>query len=374
MRVPSAAVLLVLPVLAAASIITTGCSETPLEAQSPRAERPMALADSDRELLLQVLDRLDGLDARLAADVGGAAVPAPLPRAETGRVLEVEGSVCLAMEFGTAGKLESSLSLYGGADGHVGLDAYGNGGKARVTGMANQNVTMTPGGELKLTVQVCGNMVDSVTRQGGMVGGMSGEGELRSYLQQMLNSVHVDDFARSATQLRMDGPRLSRGVNFLSSMRASDTPFGAQGSGAVLDMLPLPPDLLTLVSNPRRIVDNAAQAGQYALDHLCSANMMPGEFGAKAGEACEYRNQLPSGGGLVTILDNLKTLPDVAGLQAQVQTLAGNVSGTCSHINSMRTARVTIQPRVVDFPLGIGRITTFPGYNQPVFPGLGTVC
>lgn len=51
-----------------------------------------------------------------------------------------------------------------------------------------------------------------------------------------------------------------------------------------------------------------------------------------------------------------------------------DLSSACGAVNAMRPARVTIAPVDVTFPLGIGDVRVFPGFDRALFPGLAAVC
>lgn len=64
---------------------------------------------------------------------------------------------------------------------------------------------------------------------------------------------------------------------------------------------------------------------------------------------------------------NTPTAADIAG------TYPGTaVSTTCARVNNIALQRLIIPSWDVTFPLGIGTVNVFPGYNQRLFPDYAT--
>lgn len=62
------------------------------------------------------------------------------------------------------------------------------------------------------------------------------------------------------------------------------------------------------------------------------------------------------------------------GLPLTLGSFGTNLQGVCTAINGMLPARVVIQPVDVTFPLGIGDVRVFPGFNRALFPGIAAAC
>ena len=78
--------------------------------------------------------------------------------------------------------------------------------------------------------------------------------------------------------------------------------------------------------------------------------------------------RVPSAQALIGILQGLDGLPTTIG------GLRENLLDACGVVNAMRPARVTIPSATVTFPLGIGDVQVFPGFDRALFPGLGSAC
>jgi len=367
---------------------------------------------SNRELLLAVLDKLNSIEARvdqesklgkarldsaIASLNGLALVPAGAgtnasarsPRTQATQAsieFGYEGSLCVQNEWGADAEVQSSLSLWGGGEGMAGVDAYGNGAKGEVRGFATADTKVIPGGGAKVTLEICGKVNPSVqvtnappATAGGSpsLAQMSGtdlpsdphlSGPGVTLIRNALQAVSLDQIAAAASRLGMDGSRLGRALNAVSNFSLSDLPFGRGAGTALLNSLPMPADVATLVQNPENILQKAADASQFAVDKLCSQTLFTGEFAQRASQACNLRDQVPSPSGLVPMLQGLNGLPQT------VTGLRNDLSSACSAINSMRTAKVSIPAEKVDFPLGIGTVTTFPGFSQTLFPNVKSPC
>ena len=166
----------------------------------------------------------------------------------------------------------------------------------------------------------------------------------------------------------MDGSRLGRAVDAVAGFSLADFRFGRGAGAALLSSLPLPPDVANLIENPENIVQRATEAAQFAVDKVCSQTLFSGEFAQRATQACNLRGQVPTPQELIGILQGLDGLPATLG------GLREDLSDTCGAVNAMRPARVTIPPVDVAFPLGIGDVRTFPGFDRALFPGVAAVC
>lgn len=361
------------------------CADAPSAPASAQND-PRALSNlSDHELLVAVLTKLNALETRLEeetrfararfdslAAVGGIQL-APTPKAE----VVLEASLCGNFAFQADGKLESSLSLWGGGEGMLGVDAYGNGAKGLVRGFATQDVKVVPAGGASLTLQLCAKGTGGLAFAGSpMASGAAGPiaravtvpGAAEALLRNVLQSIPADNLAAAATRLGMDGSRLGQAVDAVASFSLADLQFGSGGAANLLNALPIPADITNMLRNPETILQRAAQASQFAIDRVCGQTLFTGEFAQRASQACDLRGQVPSGQALIGILQGLDGLPTTLG------GLREDLLDACGAVNAMRPARVTIPSKTVTFPAGIGDVEVFPGFDRALFPGLSAVC
>lgn len=101
---------------------------------------------------------------------------------------------------------------------------------------------------------------------------------------------------------------------------------------------------------------------------MCNSPNWPPELAQRVAEACALRTQFPNAQTLLAILQSVGGLP---GLVSQLET---NLTSVCRAVNFIRPVSLAIPAETVDFPLGIGTVTTFSGYSGSLFPGLGQVC
>jgi len=360
-----------------------GCADAPSAPPAGAADPAAFLNRTDRELLVAVLTKLNALETRLEEEgrfararfdslaAAGGIQLAPTPKAE----VVLEASLCGNFAFQADGKLESSLSLWGGGEGMLGVDAYGNGAKGLVRGFATQDVKVVPAGGASLTLQVCAKGTGGLAFAGSPMASGSAiaaaapvPGAAETLLRNVLQSVPADNLAAAATRLGMDGSRLGRAVDAVASFSLADLRFGSGAGAALLNSLPMPPDLANLLRNPETILQQAAQATQFAIDKVCSQTLFTGEFAQRASQACTLRGQVPDGQALIGILRGLDGLPTTLG------GLQDHLSGTCGAVNAMRPARVTIDPVDVTLPAPVGTVQVFPGFDRALFPGVGAVC
>jgi len=378
--------LLLAATISAALGLSLSCSDAPSAPKDVDAISATSL--SDRELLVAVLTKLNALEARfekeaqlararidslLVSGVGNIAL-APTPKA----AVELEASVCGNFVFQADGKLESGLTLWGGGEGMLGVDGYGNGAIGQVRGFATNDVKLIPAGGASVTTQICAKGTGALEFGGappasvGTVAGVqsvaSVPGAAETLLRNLLAAVPADNLAAAATRLGMDGSRLGRAVDAVAGFSLADFHFGRGAGAALLSNLPLPPDVAHLIQNPENILGRAAEAAQFAVDKVCSQTLFSGEFAQRATQACNLRGQVPSPEALIGILQGLDGLPTTLG------GLREDLSGACGAVNAMRPARVTIPPEDVTFPLGIGEVRVFPGFDRALFPGVVAVC
>jgi hypothetical protein len=102
--------------------------------------------------------------------------------------------------------------------------------------------------------------------------------------------------------------------------------------------------------------DRIQDLSETAQSALCSTTWGP-NISAVITQACDI---IDSGG-----IANFTVLSDIADTFPGIQTA---VSTTCMRINTIGLQRLIIPSWDVTFPLGIGTVNVFPGYNQRLFP------
>ncbi|HXV86397.1 MAG TPA: hypothetical protein VD793_06845 [Gemmatimonadales bacterium] len=336
-----------------------------------------------------VLDRLDSLDARQerrstlalerfdTLDTRSGAAIAELdtltrfvmqPNDPGSIGVQLEAQLCFERSRKLTGEAESKVQVDGQGTGTVGVDAEGNGAKGMVNGTARQVVQLKPSAEWDFKSTICGKGY-----------GERDLGSLRDIVTGLLDAVTGSALATAATSTDMTGTRMSTSLNSVAGLSMSQFGFGAGGAADLVNSLPLPSDLADLLQNPAGILQRAAEAGQYAIDQLCSQTLFTGSFAERASAACDLRDEL-NVGQVVTLLQNLGSLPGaVSGLESGLASLGSTVTGisndvtsACNTLNSMRVKNLSIPSYRVT--ILSTEYTVFPGYNQPLFPGLAAAC
>jgi hypothetical protein len=314
-------------------------------------------------LLQQVLERLDTLEAREArrseevlASLDTVVVVAQQP-GEVGTIgAQLEATICFERSRKLTGGGETRIKLDGRGMGNVGVDAYGNGAQAFVLGMAGQVIEAKPAAEWDFKGTICAKGY-----------GDRDLGSLRSILSGIHQSVSATQLASVATALDLSGTRMSSSLDVVPSLSWSQFGFGQGTASNLVSSLPLPADLAGLLSNPSGILDRAADAAQYAIDRLCSQTLFTGDFAQRAQDACALRDRL----GVTQVVNTVEALD---GLPSTLSAMDLDLASVCSRVNSMRVQDLTIPGVVVNFPLGIGSVTTFPRFTASLFPGVGAAC
>lgn len=382
LRTATMALLATLPVLAA-------CSDSPTSPAD--ASKPAPDADfenlSNRELLVQVLTKLNALEARvdrealavrarvdsaIAAGVMAGALPLPVSGSAD---LGIEATACAAGEGEIKGRVESKVELKGEGEGSVGAEPIGDGALAKLKLLASSVASVLPGGKMNLKIEVCAKL------GGGAGTGLRGAqfafapssvktspSPLQPLLEGMLQTISQDKMAAAISALQMNGSKLNLGLDAITGLTSGDLSFGKAAAASLMDALPLPAGIRNLVADPLSVLQKAPEALQFATDRLCSQTAFPGEMATLASQACSLRGQIPSAGTVIGILQGLNGLPTTLG------SLQSGLQGACAAVNGMLPARVVISPVDVSFPLGIGTVRVFPGFDRPVFPGITASC
>lgn len=359
-----------------------GCSDV----LSPE---PVQAQSSDlsviRTLVENVLERLDSLEARetardalLANDVkvirGVIDTVQIVIEGEVGLRADaygqLEGSLCAKYSLEANARFHSAIRLDARGEGTVGVDAYGNGGRARIEALAGQSIGMMPQGGAALEFQLCGRLIGEAGLEGAV--GLDVEFDVTDPVLGMLDgfmeALNPSQLVSAASALNFDGARVGQTLDALSTLNVSSIPVGGADVANLVSALPLPPDLAALLQNPSSILDKAAEAGDYAIAQACGQWLRVGEFGKVIDAGCNLRNQLPDQATLIAILNALNGLP------TQVATIGTTIGAACGALRTVTNGRLIIPEQTVTLPLGIGTVTTFPRLSAELFPNLQPPC
>jgi hypothetical protein len=350
-RLPWIAVIAILILLPACSDVVE-----PASAQSADLQRVEAL-------LQEVLVRLDTLEARNAqrasevlAGLDTLVVVVQQPGGGSSAGVQLEAAICFERSRRLTAEAESKIRLEGRGRGNVGIDAYGNGAQAFVLGLAGQVVQGKPSADWNFKATICGKGY-----------GESDVGALRDAVAGIVQSVSADHLATVASALDMNGTRMNSSLDVVPTLSMSQFGFGTGVGADLLASLPLPSDLSSLLADPNSLLGRASDAADYALARLCDQSFFTGDFAQRASEGCSLRDQL-SPAQVVGIVQGLDSLPVTLSLYG------ANLSSLCTGFNTISPQRLVIPSYTVNFPLGIGDVMVFPGYNQRLFPNQGPVC
>jgi hypothetical protein len=329
--------------------------------------------------VLALLDTLDARDARRSdtvraeLDTLATFVMQPTPIASGG--VQLEAQLCFERSRGLTGEAESKVQVDGEGTGTVGVDAYGNGAKGTVVGTARQVAQVKPKAQWDFKGIICGKAYGELSPPAASGAAAPADlSALRGILEGMLDAVSGDALATVATATDITGSRMSSALNSVSGLSMSQFAFGRGAASDLVSSLPLPADLATLLEDPSSILSRAVEAGQYAIDRLCSQTLFTGDFAERAQQACDRRNDLPVNR-VVDIVQDLEGLPaTVSELGSDLASIGLDVGSACGGVNSMRTRVLTVGSHSVTFPLGIGTVETFPGFSRALFPGMDAVC
>lgn len=350
-RLRGIAVIAVLALLPACSDIVE-----PAGAQSADLQRIEAM-------LQEVLTRLDTLEARNArrttevlASLDTLVVVVQQPGGVGSAGVQLEASICFERVRRLTAEAESKIRLEGRGRGNLGVDAYGNGAQAFVLGLAGQVVQGKPSANWDFKATICGKGY-----------GGSDVGALRDAVAGIVQSVSPDRLATVAGALELNGTRMNSSLDAVPTLSMSQFGFGNGMGSDLVASLPLPSDLASLLSDPNSLLGRASDAADYAIARLCDQSLFTGDFAQRASDACSLRDQLtPSQ--VIGIVQGLDSLP------ATLSLYGANLSSVCAGFNAISPQRLVIPSYTVSFPLGIGDVVVFPGYNQRLFPNQGPVC
>jgi hypothetical protein len=328
---------------------------------------PAGAQDADLQrieaLLQQVISRLDTLEARqtrynseIVSSLDTLVVVVQQP-GDPGTIgVQLEATVCFERSRKLTAEGKTWIELNGRGMGNVGVDAYGNGAQAFVLGMAGQVIEGKPAAEWDFKGTICAKGY-----------GDRDLGSLRDIVGGIVESVSASQLASVASAVDMSGSRMSTSLNAVPSLSMSQFSFGSGMGADLIASLPLPADLAALLADPGVLLGRATEAAQYAIDRLCDQSLFTGDFAQRAADACALRDEL-------TPAQVIGIIRGLDGLPTTISQIGTDLSSVCDGFNAIRTRRLVIPSYSVDFPLGIGTVEVFPGYNQLLFPNQGAVC
>lgn len=359
----------------------SGCADVlaPQEAQAQTTELATIQA-----MLQTVIERLDSLEASHAThDVALMASVDTLSRAvdnigvevgvggsvSGGISTQVEGSICAKYAWEADARFRSAVTLRGQADGMVGVDAYGNGGKGRISAYGGQMVSVIPAGGAAVEATYCTKLVGqtAVEADAGVGVTLDVSDPVVSLLDDLTQSVGTTRLTNAASARSMSGARVGQALDALSGFSMSSLPFGGGGgASSLINALPLPQDMSTALNDPSSIFSQAGDAAQFAIDQVCGPALRVGEFAAVVAAGCDLRSQVPPPATVIDIISGLDGLPStVSGLET-------SMASVCGAMGSITPQRLTIPSRSVT--ILSTSYTTFPGYDARLFPGLSAPC
>lgn len=349
---PLARLALVLGALAA-----TGCGDSPvtpddLGAQSSSTAAMFAEIIGKLESIEQ---RIDSLEATMEGTGGGGLVLSGLPAAQLDSIMALAsylaedastGSLetCASAELGGEFGIEWKGGAEGEGAGHLGAWA-GTGAYA--------------GGKITYAAEIGGGF--KLAGQGGI--GFcyplnAGTPPTRPQPAGPARSPELDalqaTLAGLTSQFNLTATTLSQSITGVGNAIGSPSSLSLTNLGG---NLPLPPALSTIAADPMGTVSTKIQGVMAtAQSSLCTSNQWGPNVATVITEACDV---IASGG-----LANITAFADIANTYPTVQTAMSNA---CTRINSIGLQRLIIPSWDVTFPLGIGTVEVFPGYNQRLF-------
>lgn len=369
-RIASILLLLTLPYLSSCRDVV---SPEPLGAQTAELQQIQTLLE-------EVVTRLDSLETRssasdstLSAQVAAIASVVGADEGVSGSVggsAVLEASICGTATTKANARFRSSVTLRGQGDGMLGVDGYGNGATGRIQAFGGQMVSVIPSGGTSGHVQLCAKLTggggvstgSSSASADGPAGVIDPADPVHALLEELTESVGTSGLSDFASARNMDGSRLGQALGAMSSFSLSDVPFGGGGAANLVNTLPLPSGMATLLNDPSSVLDQAAEAATYAVDQVCGSALQVGEFADLVQSGCDLRDQVPAPGTVIDIFSGLDGVaPSIASLEA-------GLSSVCNTVDSVLDQDIDIAGRSIT--ILNNTYTTFQGYEADLFPGL----
>jgi len=341
-----------------AMLATAGCDSpvNPLDAQEA----------STQAMLAQILDklgtieeRIDSLEATMTGTGGAGLVLTGLPAAQLDSVLALASYLA---EDASSGSWEAC----GGAElnGEFGIDWKGTAegeGKGSLGAWAGTGAYA--GADVKVSQEVGGGF--KIGGKGGVefcypLG--AGSPPVRPTPAGPMRAPELDQLRTTldglTTQFNLTPATLAASLSGVSTVISSPGSLSLAGVGT---MLPLPPAVASIASNPVGTVTSQISniAGQ-AQSALCSGSGWGSNMSAVITQACSVIN---SGG-----MANFTVLADIANTYPAVEAA---ISTVCTRVNSIGLQRLIIPSW--DVTIVNTTYEVFPGYNQRLFPSYTSV-
>ncbi|MGE0158961.1 MAG: hypothetical protein AB7T31_06070 [Gemmatimonadales bacterium] len=345
--------------LAALFLAVGACGDTPLTPDEAGASQGSTMA-----LFAEILDKLETIEGRIdsleaaveSSGGGGELVLTGLPAAQLDSVLmlasylaedavggswEACGNIDLAGEFGFEWVGEAEGEGAGHLGAWAGTGAYA-GGKLSSKAALGGGIKLEGG----LGVEFCHPL-----GAGSPPVRPAPAGPARAPALDGLRTT----LTNATTQFNLTPDAVAQSITGVAGAISAPASFNLLSIG---DQLPLPSALSGLANDPVGAVAGGLQGlMSTAQSGLCSGTGWGGPVSNVIANAC---NVIGSGG-----IGNFTVLADVASTYPAIQTA---VSNACGRINSIGLQRLVISSWDVTFPLGIGTVNVFPGYNQRLFP------
>jgi len=315
----------------------------------------MAMFAEIIDKLESIEERIDSLEEVVGSSGGGELVLTGLPAAQLDSVLALASFLA---EDATSGSFE--LCAAGGFAGEFGTAWIGEAegeGAGHLGAWAGTGAYA--GGKITAKAEVAGGI-----KVEGALGGsfcyplFAGNPAVRPVPGPM-RAPELDQLRTTLStvsgQFGMDEDMLAQSINGIGAAIGSPGSLGLANMG---DHLPLPPALSNLANDPVGTVAGGLQGlTSTAQSALCSGIGWGGPVSTVISDACDVIGN----GGLASIT----VLSDIASTYPAVQ---ATVSTACTRLNTIGLQRLIIPSWDVTFPLGIGTVNVFPGYNQRLFP------
>jgi hypothetical protein len=350
-----------------ALVVAAGCGDSPIspdELDAAQASEIQAMLGEVLAKLGDIEERIDSLEATIDEAGSMPVTLTGLPAEQLDSIMAVASWIAQDIveesmggwefcgEF--AGGFEVGLKFASQAEGKASADLGAWAGTGAFAGGTVKGAGTLEGGlagEGKAAIAYCNPFGEKVLPGDARpatapLNGPSRAGELAA-LETALTNV--------ATQLNLTPAALSQALTGVGGAFSGSATFDLQGVG---DYLPLPPALAAIADDP---IGTAVSRVQGLTTTATSALCSGGNWGTNVSVIINQACDVIDAGGLASIT----VLADIASTYPAVQMAVGNA---CTRVNSIGLQRLIVPSWDVTFPLGIGTVEVFPGYNQRLFP------
>lgn len=359
----------ILVLLAVTLPITASCGDavSPAVAQSSELAEIQAQLDAVLEAVheleaeqSQALERIDERFAALAPAARGARQGGGPP---SGPSASVDGSLCATIKLDAKAVAKSLFKVRGGGDGMLGVDAYGNGATATLTGevvtLASMDVTPTA----EVALQVCGKVSGGQTALADGVTIDAGDPVVQ-LLEQLTSTVGTSQLATTASTVGMDGSGAAQALDLLANLSPSGLASSISGGGSVLAGLPAPPAFRSRFEDPTSVLGEARSIGTSAVDFLCDDRLWVGPFTSAMDWGCDLRHDVPAPAEVIDIISSLD------GIGLALDDLDSSVSTLCGTVGDITGQDLVIPEKTIE--IANKTYTTFPRYETELFPNISS--